>query len=76
KIVDVADEEDISFVQHKDVSFGETASLEAIENSSSNTVVNALVGFLGLRPTLKAIECSKNIALANKESLVVAGKFI
>lgn len=76
KIVVVADEEDISFVQHKNVSFGETAILEAIENSSSKTVVNALVGFLGLRPTLKAIECGKKIALANKESLVVAGKFI
>ena len=34
------------------------------------------MGFLGLRPTLKAIECGKKIALANKESLVVAGKFI
>ncbi|AGR76502.1 1-deoxy-D-xylulose 5-phosphate reductoisomerase [Aliarcobacter butzleri 7h1h] len=76
KIVVVADKEDISFVQHKNVSFGETAILEAIENSSSKTVVNALVGFLGLRPTLKAIECGKKIALANKESLVVAGKFI
>ncbi|MCG3660374.1 1-deoxy-D-xylulose-5-phosphate reductoisomerase [Aliarcobacter butzleri] len=76
KIVVVADKKDISFVQHKNVSFGETAILEAIENSSSKTVVNALVGFLGLRPTLKAIECGKKIALANKESLVVAGKFI
>lgn len=76
KIVVVADKEDISFVQHKNVFFGETAILEAIENSSSKTVVNALVGFLGLRPTLKAIECGKKIALANKESLVVAGKFI
>lgn len=76
KIVVVANKEDISFVQHKNVSFGETAILEAIENSSSKTVVNALVGFLGLRPTLKAIEYGKKIALANKESLVVAGKFI
>lgn len=76
KIVVVANKEDIPFVQHKNVSFGETAILEAIENSSSKTVVNALVGFLGLRPTLKAIECDKKIALANKESLVVAGKFI
>lgn len=76
KIVVVANKEDIPFVQHKSVSFGETAILEAIENSSSKTVVNALVGFLGLRPTLKAIECGKKIALANKESLVVAGKFI
>lgn len=76
KIVVVANKEDIPFVQHKNISFGETAILEAIENSSSKTVVNALVGFLGLRPTLKAIECGKKIALANKESLVVAGKFI
>lgn len=76
KIVVVANKEDIPFVQHKNVSFGETTILEAIENSSSKTVVNALVGFLGLRPTLKAIECGKKIALANKESLVVAGKFI
>ncbi|MFW2600852.1 1-deoxy-D-xylulose-5-phosphate reductoisomerase [Aliarcobacter butzleri] len=76
KIVVVANKKDIPFVQHKNVSFGEAAILEAIENSSSKTVVNALVGFLGLRPTLKAIECGKKIALANKESLVVAGKFI
>ncbi|HRM35203.1 MAG TPA: 1-deoxy-D-xylulose-5-phosphate reductoisomerase, partial [Aliarcobacter cryaerophilus] len=67
---------DIKKVNHKNVFFGEEAILEAIEDSSSKTVVNALVGFLGLKPTLKAIECGKKIALANKESLVVAGKFI
>lgn len=68
--------EDIHLVNHNNVSFGEDVILDAIENSSSKTVVNALVGFLGLKPTLKAIECDKKIALANKESLVVAGKFI
>ncbi len=68
--------EDVRLVLHDNVSFGEAAILEAIENSTSQTVVNALVGFLGLKPTLKAIECGKKIALANKESLVVAGKFI
>ena len=68
--------EDIHLVNHNNVSFGQNAILEAIENSTSKTVVNALVGFLGLKPTLKAIECGKKIALANKESLVVAGKFI
>jgi 1-deoxy-D-xylulose-5-phosphate reductoisomerase len=68
--------EDIHLVCHKNVSFGQEAILEAIQESESSTVVNALVGFLGLRPTLKAIECGKKIALANKESLVVAGKFI
>ena len=68
--------EDIHLVNHNNVSFGQNAILEAIENSTSKTVVNALVGFLGIKPTLKAIECGKKIALANKESLVVAGKFI
>jgi 1-deoxy-D-xylulose-5-phosphate reductoisomerase len=72
----IASKDDIKKVNHKNVFFGEEAILEAIEDSSSKTVVNALVGFLGLKPTLKAIECGKKIALANKESLVVAGKFI
>ena len=76
KKVVIANKEDIPKVNHNDVSFGEEAILNAIENSKSQTVVNALVGFLGLKPTLKAIECGKKLALANKESLVVAGKFI
>ncbi|WP_066346036.1 1-deoxy-D-xylulose-5-phosphate reductoisomerase [Aliarcobacter cryaerophilus] len=76
KKVIIASKDDMKKVNHKNVFFGEEAILEAIENSSSKTVVNALVGFLGLKPTLKAIECGKKIALANKESLVVAGKFI
>ncbi|AXH08627.1 1-deoxy-D-xylulose-5-phosphate reductoisomerase [Malaciobacter halophilus] len=76
KIVVIARKEDIKDVNHNNVGFGLQAILEAIENSSSKTVVNALVGFLGLKPTLKAIKCGKKVALANKESLVVAGKFI
>jgi 1-deoxy-D-xylulose-5-phosphate reductoisomerase len=38
--------------------------------------VNALVGYIGLSPTLKTIELGRKVALANKESLVVAGEFI
>ena len=76
KKVVIASKDDISKVNHKNVSFGEEAILKAIEESSSKTVVNSLVGFLGLKPTLKAIECGKKVALANKESLVVAGAFI
>ena len=76
KKVVIASKDDIHKVKHNNVSSGQEAILEAIENSDSKTVVNALVGFLGLRPTLKSIECGKKIALANKESLVVAGKFI
>lgn len=76
KQVVIGAKEKIHLVCHDNVSAGEQAILHAIEHSSSLTVVNALVGFLGLRPTLKAIECKKKIALANKESLVVAGAFI
>lgn len=76
KCVVIANEKDIKDVNHPKVSFGQEAILKAIEEADSKTVVNSLVGFLGLKPTLKAIECGKKIALANKESLVVAGKFI
>ncbi len=76
KKVVIANKENIKDINHNNVSFGEDAILDVIENSNSKTVVNSLVGFLGLKPTLKAIECDKKIALANKESLVVAGKFI
>ncbi len=76
KKVVIANVHDIKKVNHNNVSSGNEAILEAIENSSAKIVVNALVGFLGLNPTLKAIKCGKKVALANKESLVVAGKFI
>jgi len=76
KRVVVARKEDVKRVNHSCVSYTEEAILEAIEASKSKLVVNALVGFLGLRPTLKAIECGKNVALANKESLVAGGAFI
>jgi 1-deoxy-D-xylulose-5-phosphate reductoisomerase len=75
-VVVVANKEDIAKVAHKNVYAGQKAILDAIQNSKSDLVVNALVGFLGLSPTLKAIECGKKVALANKESLVVAGEFI
>lgn len=47
------------------------ASLEEID-----MVVTSVVGMIGLRPTIKAIEAKKDIALANKETLVVAGELI
>jgi len=76
KMVVIADENEIQFVQHHNVYAGEKAILEAIKQSKSEIVVNALVGFLGLKPTLKAIECGKKVALANKESLVAGGNFV
>jgi len=75
-IVVVAQKADVLKVNHNNVLFGEESILRVIEDSKSDLVVNALVGFLGLRPTLKAIECGKKVALANKESLVACGNFI
>jgi len=76
KVVVIANAADRTKVNHDCVYSGEAAILRAIEESQSKLVVNALVGFLGLRPTLKAIECDKKVALANKESLVACGAFI
>ncbi len=76
KVVVIADEVDIKNVNHSCVYAGSEAILSAIADSESELVVNALVGFLGLRPTLKALEYNKKVALANKESLVASGAFI
>jgi len=74
--VAIADEADRAKVNHPKVFCGETGMLELLELTQSPTVVNALVGYAGLAPTLKAIELGRKVALANKESLVVAGEFI
>ena len=76
KVVVIADKEDVLRVNHNNVFFGEDSILKVIEDSQSELVVNALVGFLGLRPTLVSIKSGKKIALANKESLVACGNFI
>lgn len=76
KVVVVAQKCDVLKVNHSAVFYGEDAILKAIEDSESKLVVNALVGFLGLRPTLTALACGKKVALANKESLVACGNFI
>lgn len=55
---------------------GERSVEDAVTNSQVDTVVNALVGYAGMVPTVRAIEHGKKVALANKESLVVAGEMI
>lgn len=76
KYVAIANKADKEKVNHPHVFCGAQGILELLELSSSPTVVNALVGYAGLAPTLKAIELGRKVALANKESLVVAGEFI
>ncbi len=57
--------------------FTGSKSLEGVvENESVDLVLTALVGYSGLKPTIKAIMSKKPIALANKETLVVAGDLI
>ena len=55
---------------------GEEGLLAAATHSEVNTVLTSLVGFAGLKPTIAAIEAGKNIALANKETLVAAGELV
>ena len=55
---------------------GEASLEEVVEIESVDLVVTALVGYAGLKPTIRAIKSGKNIALANKETLVVAGDLI
>ena len=50
--------------------------IEAATESSAETVVTAIVGMIGIRPTIAAIQAGKDIALANKETLVTAGHII
>ena len=56
--------------------YGDEGLIKLIENSDSEMVVNALVGFVGLRPSIRSLELNKKLALANKESLVVGGEII
>lgn len=55
---------------------GEEGVLAAATYAGSDTVLASMVGYAGLRPTLAAINCGKNIALANKETLVAAGSIV
>ena len=55
---------------------GEEGILAAARYEKADTVVNAIVGVAGLKPTLEAIHAGKNIALANKETLVAGGKIV
>ena len=55
---------------------GQDGLLEAAALPEADTVVTAIVGVAGLKPTLAAIDCGKRIALANKETLVCAGELV
>ncbi len=82
KLVSVWDEEDARILRDntKDLNIkvlaGMDGLLEVATIPESEILVTAIVGMLGIRPTIAAIEAGKNIALANKETLVTAGHII
>ena len=55
---------------------GEDAIAQVAGSGSVDMVITAMVGFSGLKPTIEAIRAGKDVALANKETLVVAGELI
>lgn len=75
KVATLAIETDVSEFSQTQFSFGENSFTDAII-SDADVVIVALVGFKGIIAVLDAIEKGKNIALANKESLVVGGALV
>ena len=58
------------------ISWGEEGLIEAAQLESADCVITAVVGMVGLKPTLAAIRAGKRIGLANKETLVCAGELV
>ena len=63
-------------IQGVELAGGRQAFIDAAGFDGVEIVLTSMSGFAGLEPTLKAIVCGKNIALANKETLVVAGELV
>ncbi|HYA15338.1 MAG TPA: 1-deoxy-D-xylulose-5-phosphate reductoisomerase [Syntrophales bacterium] len=83
KVVSVIDEEHARKLKKivnasvgAEILFGEDGYHEVASIREADTVISAMVGSAGLLPTLEAIEAGKDIALANKEVMVMAGKII
>ena len=89
KIPDILKEYDVKYICVKEKSseltnrypnikffFGDEGLDELIISCNADMVVNALVGFVGLKPSLTALENNKILALANKETLVAGGELI
>lgn len=82
QIVCVSDEKDADILKENlkgldiKVVYGMEGLIDAATVKSADIVVTAIVGMIGIRPTIAAIEAGKDIALANKETLVCAGHII
>ena len=82
KLAVMADEVSASFLKAEiadlatEVSWGEEGLISAATMAEAECVITAVVGMLGLKPTLAAIRAGKRIGLANKETLVCAGELV
>ena len=59
-----------------DILFGDEGLKQAVTDIDNDLVISALVGFAGVVPTIEALKCGTNVALANKETLVSAGEIV
>ena len=81
KLAVLADEAAYKILREKnfpdvELAGGRQAFIDAAGFGDAEIVLTSMSGFAGLEPTIKAINCGKNIALANKETLVVAGELV
>ncbi|MFO1463744.1 MAG: 1-deoxy-D-xylulose-5-phosphate reductoisomerase [bacterium] len=81
QLVSVTEEADAKALQERvgkgvEVLWGEAGALRVATHPEAQTVMSAIVGAAGLKPTYAAIQAKKGIALANKETMVVAGEFM
>lgn len=78
-LCDVSGEKQLrDIVDHEETElfFGYNSLLELIDSNEVDTVLNSLVGYSGFKPSIRALNCGKKLALANKESLVIGGALI
>ena len=78
-VADVAAAEDLRLRTRDlplEILAGEDAAAELAARPGADTLLNAIIGFSGMTPTIEAIGSGKNIAIANKETLVAAGEFV
>ncbi|MBN1858494.1 1-deoxy-D-xylulose-5-phosphate reductoisomerase [Candidatus Bipolaricaulota bacterium] len=80
RVVSVADEQTADLIRSTvtacEVVFGEGGLRKIVERDDIDMVLNALVGAIGLLPTLQALRSGHRVALANKESLVIGGDWV
>ncbi|MDD7280935.1 MAG: 1-deoxy-D-xylulose-5-phosphate reductoisomerase [Erysipelotrichaceae bacterium] len=76
QVVGIGNENKKQEVHHDNVFAGKDAMVQCIEHCDYDLLVNAVVGFRGLKPTLTSLYKGKDVALANKESLVAGGVLV